>query len=65
MCLLAHFTRSALLTRKSIAAWKELFFADFFALFASWRLMPDSTFTTKSAKKTLRTQFGCASAAPH
>jgi len=50
MCLLAHFTRSALLTRKSIAAWKELFFADFFALFASWRLMPDSTFTAKTRR---------------
>jgi len=30
-------TSIILLTRKSFAAWKESFFADFFALFASWR----------------------------
>src|SRR5213083_1311701 len=30
---------SVLITRKSFSPWKEFFFADFFALFASWRLM--------------------------
>src|SRR5881396_2074455 len=35
---------------KSLAAWKEFFFADFFALLASWRLMRDSTFTAKTRR---------------
>src|SRR5213593_1010171 len=39
-----------LLTRKSFAAWKEFFFADFFALFASWRLIRDSMSTAKTRR---------------
>src|SRR5437867_6743527 len=57
-----------LLSRKSFAAWKEFFFADFFALFASWRLMRDSTFTAKTPRtqrKREEDQLGCGSAAPY
>ena len=48
-----------LLTRKSFAAWKEFIFADFFALFASWRLAGPHFHRedAKSAKKTLRRLF--------
>ena len=42
--------RSVLLTRKPFAAGTEFFFADFFALFASWRLMRDSIFTAKTRR---------------
>jgi len=33
-----------------LLSWKEFFFADFFALFASWRLMRASTFTAKTRR---------------
>ena len=50
---------SVLRNRKSFAAWKEFFFADFFALFASWRLAgphlhrEDAKDAKKNAKKTI------------
>ena len=50
---------AVLLTRKSFAAWKECFFADFFALFASWRLAGPHFHRedAKDAKKTPRIRF--------
>src|SRR5437867_2563240 len=59
---------AAVRARKFFAARKEFFLADFFALFASWRLMRDSTFTAKTPRtqrKREEDQLGCGSAAPY
>src|SRR5206468_1562075 len=41
---------AALPSSEILRRLEEFFFADFFALFASWRLMLDSTFTAKTRR---------------
>jgi len=53
-----------LLTCKSFDVWKEFFFADFFALFASWRLMRDSAFTAKAPRTQRKREGDLVAASP-